>query len=336
MKHKILIAGGAGFIGTNIAIEALKKGHRVIVFDNYIRPGVEGNAWHLRKLGAKIVRGDIRSTEDLERVSGVSAIINLAANPGIPWSMKWPLYDFKINALGALHLLEFARKKGNLPVIFASTNKVYSEEINDLPLIERKTRYVYKNPKFKGINEAFPMDSAGKYPHSPYGCSKATADLYHQEYWHIYQVPTVVNRMSCIYGLYQKGVEDQGWLWWFVEAKKRGRSLNIYGDGKQVRDALFGSDLAKLYLEQLTNIKKHQGQVYNVGGGKKHTVSLIEVVDYLNQKGGRPLKLKYHPWRPADHRVYISDISKVTKNSNWHPKTSVWEGIDQMWASLSS
>lgn len=335
MKYKkILIVGGAGFIGTNIAEVALKRGHGVVIFDNFVRPGVEDNIAYLKKIGAKVVRGDVRFSNDLDRLPKVDAIINLAANPGIPWSMKWPLYDFSVNAYGALNLLELARKRRNIPVLFASTNKIYSEEINEIPMVERKKRYVWKDKKFKGINEDFPMDSSGKYPHSPYGCSKAAADLYHQEYFHIYGVPTVVNRMSCIYGLYQKGVEDQGWLWWFVEAKKRNLPLNIYGNGKQVRDALFGTDLAELYLEELENIKKHQGQVYNVGGGPKNTVSLLEVIDYLNQKGGKKLKLKFFDWRPADHKIYISDITKVTSRSNWKPTTTVWQGIDRMWDSM--
>lgn len=335
MRYKnILIAGGAGFIGTNIAEVARKKGHGVTVFDNFVRPGVEENVQHLERFGAKIVRGDVRFAGDLDRLPKVDAIINLAANPGIPWSMKWPLYDFSVNLQGALNLLELARKRGNIPVVLASTNKVYSEEVNEIPNIERRTRHIWKDKKFKGISEEFPMDSAGKYPHSPYGCSKAAADLYHQEYFHIYGVPTVVNRMSCIYGLYQKGVEDQGWLWWFVEAKKKNKPLNIYGDGKQVRDALFGTDLAELYVEELANIKKHQGQVYNVGGGMKHTVSLIEVIDYLNKKGGKKLKLKFFDWRKADHKIYISDITKATSRSNWKPTTTVWQGIDKMWNSM--
>lgn len=335
MKYKnILIAGGAGFIGTNIAEVATSRGHGVTVLDNIVRPGVEENLTYLKKFGANVVRGDVRNFVDLERLPKADAIINLAANPGIPWSMKWPLYDFNVNALGALNLLEYSRLHGKIPVIFASTNKIYSDEVNDFSTVEKKTRYIWKDKNFIGINEEFPMDSSGKHPHSPYGCSKATADLYHQEYFHIYGVPTVVNRMSCIYGLYQKGVEDQGWLWWFVLAKKKNKKLNIYGDGKQVRDALFGTDLARLYVEELENINNHQGQVFNVGGGPKHTVSLLEVIDYLDKKGGKPLKLKFHDWRPADHRVYISDISKVTKVTGWRPTTSVWEGIDKMWASI--
>ena len=331
---KILIAGGAGFIGTNIGEYALKRGYEVVVFDNFVREGVEENARYLKKLGAEIVRGDVRSQEDLGRISKINAIINLAANPGVPWSIKWPFYDFSINAIGALNLLEFSRARGKIPVILASTNKVYSEEVNEIPMEEKETRYVWKDRDFKGINEEIPVDSAGKYPHSPYGCSKLAADLYHQEYFHIYDVPTVVNRMSLIYGLYQKGVEDQGWLWWFVEAKKKNLPLNIYGDGKQVRDTLFGTDLAKLYLEELENIKKHKGQVYNVGGGPQNTVSLIEVIDYLNKKGGKKLRLKFHPWRPADHIIYISDITKISSCSKWKPTTSVWKGIDKMWEAM--
>lgn len=335
MKYKrILIAGGAGFIGTNIAEMALKRGQKVVIFDNFVRSGVEENAAYLKKLGAKVIRGDVRSSEDFQRLPKVDAIINLAANPGIPWSIKWPLYDFSVNALGALNLLELARRLGKIPVIFASTNKIYSDEVNQLPVAERKTRYIWKDKSLKGISERFAMDGKGQYPHSPYGCSKAAADLYHQEYFHIYGVPTVVNRMSCIYGLHQKGVEDQGWLWWFVQAKKKNLPLNIYGNGKQVRDALFGTDLAKLYLEELRDIKKHKGQVYNVGGGLKNSVSLLEVINYLDKKGGQKIKLKFFDWRVADHRIYISDIKKITSSSNWKPTTSPWEGIDKIWDSM--
>jgi len=335
MKFKrILIAGGAGFIGTNIAKLALEKNYQVIIFDNFFRKGVEDNAAYLKTLGAKIIKGDVRQPKELKTLPKIDAIINLAANSGVPLSIKKPLFDFKVNALGALNVLELARQRGKIPVIFASTNKVYSDAVNELTTKEEKTRYVWQNKNLKGIKEDFPMDGCGKNPHSPYGCSKAAADLYHQEYFHIYQVPTIINRMSCIYGFFQKGAEEQGWLYWFIKAKIKNHVLNIYGNGKQVRDVLFGSDLAKLYLEQLENIKKHQGQVYNIGGGMNNSVSLIEIIDYLNKKGGQKLKLKFLDWRPADHKIYISDITKITNQSSWQPTTSVWQGIDKVWQSL--
>ncbi|MBI2031149.1 MAG: NAD-dependent epimerase/dehydratase family protein [Candidatus Levybacteria bacterium] len=346
MKRTIVITGGCGFIGTNISLEAKKRGYNVVVFDSLIRPHTEENAKILKNSGIEIIRGDIRSKEDLARLpKELNGIIHLAANPGIPWSIKWPDFDFETNAQGTINILEHA-KKNLTPFIYASTNKIYSEEINLIPVREESTRYSWDFKKInkkrvrkallegiteKGINENFPMDSSGNFPHSPYGVSKATGDLYCQEYFHIYGLPTVVNRMSCVYGLYQKGVEDQGWLDWFVRAKINDQPLNIYGDGKQVRDCVFGSDIAELYLLELENINKVQGKVFNIGGGINHTLSLVETIDYLNNKGGKKLKLNHKSWRVADQKIYISDISKVKKNLGWEPKIRVFEGIDKIW-----
>lgn len=348
---RILITGGAGFIGTNIATLARKQNHHVMILDSFVRPGVEENAAHLSSIKCDVIRGDVRNAEDLGRLpKKPDAIIHLAANPGIPWSIAWPLYDFSANALGTLHVLEYARANGKVPVVLASTNKIYSEEINLIATKKEKTRYAWdfaskKNNSLRpairdgisarGVNERFPMDSSGAYPHSPYGVSKCAADLYAQEYYHIYGVPTVINRMSCIYGLYQKGVEDQGWMDWFVRAKKYGKPLTIYGDGKQVRDALFGEDLARLYLSEIEHIDTAKGQVFNVGGGMKYTTSLVEVIDYLDTKSGKKLKLSYKDWRPADQRIYISDTSKVKKMLKWEPTTSVRDGLDMIWDAIS-
>lgn len=351
MTKSLIITGGCGFIGTNVSLAAKKRGYKVFAFDSLIRPHTEENAQFLKKQGIEIIRGDVRNEQDLDRLpKKVNGIIHLAGNPGIPWSIKWPLFDFSANALGTLNILEFSRKNNLIPVIFASTNKIYSEEINLVPISEKKLRFVWNFEKSlknlrkgaiegiskNGINEKFPMDSFGNYPHSPYGVSKATADLYCQEYFHIYGLPTVINRMSCIYGLYQKGVEDQGWLDWFVRAKINNYPLNIYGNGKQVRDCLFGTDVAELYLLQLEKINKVKGQVFNVGGGTKNTASLLEVIEFLNKKGGRKLILKFKDWRPADQRIYISDISKLKKYLNWEPVTDVWSGVDQIWNQYSN
>ncbi len=346
-QKTLVVTGGCGFIGTNISLHAREKGYRVIAFDSLIRPLSEENLPILEKAGVEILRGDVRNSQDLERLpKSIDGLIHLGANPGIPWSIAWPVFDFTTNALGSLNVLEYSRLNGKFPVILASTNKIYSEEINLVPVKSMGKRYVWDFSKVnkkkvratvlsgltkQGVNEDFPMDSSGRFPHSPYGTSKATADLYAQEYFHIYGVPTVINRMSCIYGLYQKGVEDQGWTDWFVRAKINNSPLNIYGDGKQVRDALFGSDVAELYIKELQNIDKARGQVFNVGGGVKNTISLLEAIEHLNKKGGKPLRLTFKPWRVADQKIYISDISKAQKMLGWKPKVGVTEGIDRIW-----
>jgi CDP-paratose 2-epimerase len=336
---KIAVFGGCGFVGTNICLLARKRGWEVIAFDNLIRKDTEENIPHLTKSGVNLIRGDIRNYVDFDRLpKDLDGIFNLAANPGIPWSLEYPAYDFQTNAMGALNVLEYSRNNGNIPVIFASTNKVYSEEINEYPLIEGEERYDLKaEPSYKtkgisseGIAETFPMDSVGRYPHSPYGVSKSAADLLHQEYFHAFKVPTVINRMSCIYGEYQKGVADQGWASHFVRTLVQGDGkVDIFGDGKQVRDMLWGGDVAELYLKELEQIREVAGEVFNVGGGVKNTLSLIEALSLIEGIYGKQFETKFHDWRHADQKVYISDITKVTSNKalNWSPKITPKEGF---------
>lgn len=328
MKH-IAILGGCGFIGTNIALEAINRGYKVTIFDSLIRKDSEEN---LYKTGATYLRGDVRSQDDLDRLPpDISHIINLAANPGIPWSIQWPRYDFEVNAGGAVNVLEYAREHGNIPVIFASTNKCYSNEVNELPMEEGLTRYVWADRKYQGIPETFGVDGRGMYSHSPYGVSKIAADLYHQEYYQAYNLPVIINRMSCIYGYYQKGVADQGWADHFVKTIVKGDGkLDIFGNGKQVRDMLFGSDVAKLYLEEVEKVYELAGSVFNVGGGMKYNVSLLEAVNFICETTGKKAQLKHHNERHADQRIYISDIRKVTHTLDWEPTTSPFEGLQKM------
>jgi CDP-paratose 2-epimerase len=326
---KLIIFGGCGFIGTNIALKAVERGYGVIVFDSLVRAGTEEN---LKVLKDKVefIRGDVRNYEDFWRIGKVDAAINLAANPGIPWSIENPLFDFKTNALGALNILEFSKNNGKFPVIQASTNKVYSDEVNEIPLNENKTRYSFID-KFKyGIAETFPIDAQGRHPHSPYGCSKIAADMYFQEYFHLYGIPTVINRMSCIYGLYQKGVADQGWVDHFVRKALGDGKIDIYGDGKQVRDMLYGGDVAELYLMEIEKIDVAKGKVFNVGGSNYFTISLIESIRLIEELTGRKTKLTYHDWRHADQRVYISDIRKVESVMGWKPKTDIKTGLQNI------
>lgn len=327
---KLLVTGGAGFLGTNIAIEATKKGHQVIAVDNFVRRGSDVNADYLkREYAIETIHAEVRSREDWESLPKVDAIIHLAGQPGIPKSLENPVLDFQVNAVGTLYALEYARKQGNIPLIYASTNKIYNDSVNELPLVEKETRYQFAD-RF-GINESFPMDSSGTHPHSPYGVSKASADLLCQEYFHAFGVPTVVMRMSCIYGLHQNGVSEQGWTDFFVRQRVIGdNKLIFYGNGKQVRDCLFGSDAANAYLMALEQIDNAKGKVFNLGGGIYNS-SLIEWVEILNEYTNKPpMEISYEDWRLADHRVYISDTAKIEKELGWQAKISIPEGIAQM------
>jgi CDP-paratose 2-epimerase len=330
---KIAVTGGAGFLGSNICIKARERGYDVVAFDNFVRHGSDRNARILSsKHGVEVVHGEVRIQDDWKKIENVDAIIHLAGQPGIPASLENPVFDFQVNALGTLYGLNTARKN-KIPFIYASTNKIYSDAINEIELKEADKRYKYHDQKYaQGIPETFPMDSSGHHPHSPYGVSKASGDLLTQEFFHAFEVPTVVFRMSCIYGLYQNGVSEQGWTDFFVRQRILGdNKLIFYGNGKQVRDVLFGTDAAEAYLLALENIDRLKGNVFNLGGGLDHNASLIEWVEILNKYEDKPpMEISYEDWRLADHRVYISDTSKFKKTTNWIPKVGVEEGIKTM------
>ncbi len=339
MKN-LVVFGGAGFIGTNICKLALSRGYRVYAFDSLMRPGVEENLAFLKQLkGFHFIWGDIRNSSDFQNLpEKIDGLINVAANPSIPKSFLNPRHDFECNVIGHLNILDYAREHGGIPLIFASTMKVYTDSINLLPLKENKTRLLLKEKKYRfGFDEKTDIDGVDGFTNSPYGVSKFAADKYSREYAKHYGVPVVINRMSCIYGLYQKGVADQGWLDWFVRAKKYGYPLTIFGSGKQVRDCLFGTDLAELYLLQMEKINQYSGKVFNVGGGPEEgfNTSLLEIIAHLNKNyPGPQLKLTFADWRPSDQRVYISDIRKVKKATGWKPKTDIAKGVQQIWQSL--
>lgn len=321
---KVLITGGAGFIGSNVARYLIDKGHDVVLLDSLIRRGVSHNLKWLKE--AKFVKGDIRERRDIMKCGNVDIIYHCAANPGIPISLENPMYDFDVNAIGTMNMLEYARHYGS-SLIYASTNKVYGEKVNNIPIAEEATRYDYKgNYKGNGIPSNFSTD--GK-DHSPYGCSKLTGDLYCREYSTNLGVPTIVTRMSCIYGIMQYGQSEQGWVSHFIASAILNKKLEIFGNGKQVRDCLFGEDLAELIYKLINNFDKYNGSVFNVGGGYDNTISLTEMIKYLKKKSGHKIDLHYNPWRPADHRVYYQDISDL--EGFWKPKTSVLEGFDKVW-----
>lgn len=320
---KILVTGGMGFIGTNICLEALERGYEVVALDNLSRSGSETNAEMLNSLGVGFLQADITCCKLDSYMEGVDCVIHLAGQVGVQTSIDNPSFDFSVNAYGTFKVLEAARKSKSA-VIFASTNKVYSESVNDVPIKESETRYFWD----KGIDESFRTD--GKH-HTPYGLSKLTGDMYCQEYFTSFGVKTVVNRMSCIYGEFQNGAEEQGWVDHFIRSNLFNDGLvNIYGDGKQLRDVLWGRDVAKLYLNEFENIDLIAGEVFNVGGGINNTMSLIECMGYIEGYSGIPFKKSFKEWRQADQKVYTSDISKVSSKLGWRPLVSPQEGIRRM------
>ncbi len=323
---EVLITGGAGFIGSNAARRFLEKGHRVIVVDDLSRKGTEENLAWLRSLGRELVfeKGDVRDFGFLQSLMEryrPMAVIHLAAQVAVTTSVDDPRTDFEINALGTFNVLEAVRLSGQRPAfLFASTNKVYGG-LEDVPVVEQDGAYDYESLPF-GVGEDRQLDF-----HSPYGCSKGAADQYVLDYARIYGLPTVVFRQSCIYGTRQFGVEDQGWVAWFVIAAVTGHPITIYGDGKQVRDVLFVEDLIDLYEAAIARIDEVEGQAYNVGGGPENRMSLLQLIARLEKMLGREIPLAFSDWRPGDQRVFIADIRKAKRDLGWEPRTSPDEGV---------
>jgi CDP-paratose 2-epimerase len=338
---KLVIFGGVGFIGTNISKVALERGHTVIACDNLMRSGTEENLAYLKKFDRFHFQWcDIRNNEDISRLPRrVDCIINLAANPAIPRSIREPVFDFDINVRGHLNILEYSRLNGRIPIVFASSNKVYTDKLNTLEIKEESTRYVYAESKYNnGFSESMDVDGYDGFTNSPYGVAKLAAEKYTREYWKHYSIPMVINRMSCIYGEFQKGVEEQGWLDWFLRAKKAGKPIVVYGNGKQVRDVLFGRDVARLYLDEAEHIEKYNGNTFNVGGGVKKGfhVSLLETIALINEIfPGRPLHITYKNWRSSDQRIYTSNMHHVKSVTGWEPTTPLVDGLKSMWNSYA-
>ena len=331
MNKSYLITGGAGFIGCNYAARLLERGDTVTIFDNLVRSGTVRNIeWLQAKYGAdsfRWIREDIRNAEGVaEAVIGMDVVVHLAGQVAVTSSVLDPMYDFSVNAGGTLMVLEAARKAGHQPVvIYSSTNKVYGG-MENLALIEEEHSYRYKDFPF-GISEEQPLDF-----HSPYGCSKGAGDQYVRDYARIYGIPTVVLRQSCIYGTRQFGVEDQGWVAWFIIAAITGRPITIYGDGKQVRDILFIDDLLDAYDLAVDNIDNVAGEVFNVGGGPRNTMSIWgEFHAYLEQLIGREIPVTWSDWRPGDQKIFVSDIRKAGEYIQWSPKVGVVEGITRLY-----
>ncbi len=330
MSKSTLITGGAGFIGTNYTARLLKRGEQVTIFDNLSRAGSPGNVNWLKEIygenSFKLIQGDIRDAEAVKSaVESADQVIHLAAQVAVTTSVIDPRTDFEINALGTLNVLEAARQSSQMPpVIYASTNKVYGD-LAGVQVAEGENSYYFPE-KPEGISESQLIDF-----HSPYGCSKGTGDQYVRDYHRIFGLKTVVFRQSCIYGPHQFGIEDQGWVAWFVIAAVTGKPITIYGDGKQVRDLLYVDDLLAAYDLAAENIDKTAGQIYNIGGGKLNTLSIWkEFGPLLEKELGQEIPVSREPWRPGDQRVFIADIQKANQDFGWKPEINVNSGIRKL------
>ena len=329
---KYLITGGAGFIGSNLTNSLLKRGDNVVVFDSLVRNGSKHNIEWLKKThGNKLIlaNGDMKSGYNalLSIVRDIDVVIHLAAQVAVTTSVQNPRDDFEINALGTFNLLEAVRNSGNNPiVIYSSTNKVYGQ-LDDLKITETKTRYKFSNMKW-GISEKRNLDF-----HSPYGCSKGAADQYVRDYGRIYGLNSIVFRQSCIYGPRQFGVEDQGWVAWFIIALTLGKNITIYGNGKQVRDLLYIDDLVEAYDLAIKNIKTTKGQIYNIGGGRTNTISVWhEFKPILEELFKRKIHANFANSRPGDQPIFVSDIRKAKYDFGWEPKINIRQGIDKLFS----
>jgi CDP-paratose 2-epimerase len=319
MTRKVVITGGAGFIGSNLAKRLLEEGAFVRVVDNLSRPGVEHNLRMLRGLGGdfEFIRGDVRNRDFVANIaSDIDEIYHLAAQVAVTTSIDDPRADLETNLLGTFNVLEAARRSKRQPfVLFTSTNKVYGELLG-IPLRETNLRYEFTDRR--ALSEAQQLDF-----HSPYGCSKGAAEQYVRDYARIYGVPTVVFRMSCIAGPQQFGNEDQGWLAHFLYSALEGHKLTIYGDGKQVRDILNVADLVNAMSLAYDHRERTAGEIYNIGGGPQNAVSLLEVMQLIESTLGKRITPTFEPPRRGDQRIFIADTTKFSDATGWAPQRSL-------------
>lgn len=323
----VLITGGAGFIGTNLAQRLLRGGHRVILFDNLTRPGVKQNAQFLRSTWpdqTELVVGDVRDASLLQSlVVRAQAIFHLAAQVAVTSSLKNPSHDFEINLRGTFNLLEGQRSCANPPpLLFTSTNKVYGE-LHNVPLQMHGDQYVPIDPRIRarGVPER-ELDF-----HSPYGCSKGGADQYVLDYACTYGLPNTVFRMSCVYGHHQHGTEDQGWVAHFLIGALRGEPLTLYGDGRQVRDVLFIEDLIDAMMLAIQRQDVTAARAFNIGGGPSHAVSLVEMLRLIDEFDDTRVRYQTQPWRRGDQRYFVADTSAFRRATGWQPRITPREGI---------
>lgn len=325
----VVITGGAGFIGVNAAEAFIGEGWHVIVFDNLSRKGSDLNLRYLEQrfpTQCEFVLGDVRydSFSLLHVLGRAELVLHLAAQVAVTTSIVHPIEDFEINARGSFNVLEAVRESGNKPlVIYSSTNKVYGG-MPDVICEKDATRYRFRDFPH-GIGEDRPLDF-----HSPYGCSKGAADQYVHDYGRIYGIPTVVFRQSCIYGQRQFGVEDQGWVAWFAIAALLERPITVYGDGLQIRDLLHVDDLVAAYKSAAADPVRSGGNILNMGGGPSRTLSLVELLAFLEKRLERKIPVTYAEPRAGDQPVFVADIRKAERVLGWAPTIDPLPGVDRM------
>jgi len=336
-SHTTLVTGGAGFIGSNLAHRLLGAGRRVRVLDNLSRPGVEQNLQWLRQEHGDLlefVLADVRDAAAVARaMAGVQQVFHFAAQVAVTTSLENPQEDFAVNALGTLNVLEAARARPvPPPIVLTSTNKVYGG-LEDLELSVQGQRYLPVDPEVaaRGIGESRPLDF-----HSPYGCSKGTADQYVVDYARSYGMTTLVFRMSCIYGPRQFGTEDQGWVAHFILRALRGERITLYGDGMQVRDVLFVDDLVDAFLLAEQNAARLKGRAFNMGGGPGNAISLLGLLDRIERLHGRRPPVALDAWRTGDQRYYVSDTRAFQDETGWQPRVDADQGIERLFHWLAA
>lgn len=328
-SRTVVITGGAGFIGVNAAESFIRDGWHVIVFDNLSRKGTDLNLRYLRQNypdNCEFIFGDVRydSYALLHAVARAELVLHLAAQVAVTTSIVRPVEDFEINAHGTFNVLEAVREAGHKPmVIYSSTNKVYGG-MPDVVCLKGATRWTFRDFP-DGISEERPLDF-----HSPYGCSKGAADQYVHDYGRIYEFPTVVFRQSCIYGQRQFGVEDQGWVAWFSIAALLERPITIYGDGLQIRDLLHVNDLVAAYKAAAAKPDRAAGQIFNMGGGPARTLSLVELLAFLEKQLAKKIPLSYSEPRAGDQPVFVADIRKAERELGWRPAIDPLPGIGML------
>ncbi len=332
-SRTVLITGGAGFIGSNLAQRLLNEPNTTVrVFDNLSRAGVERNVAWLKSLPhaarLEFVRGDVRDAAAVSAAArDATDIFHLAAQVAVTTSVDNPLADFQVNAAGTLNVLEAARASTHKPfVLYTSTNKVYGA-LHGVPVRVEKSRYSAVDANFTGVDESEPLDF-----HSPYGCSKGSADQYVRDYARIYNLPTVVFRMSCIAGPRQFGNEDQGWVAHFLYSVLSGKPITIYGDGCQVRDVLHVYDLIDAMLLARSRQKVTAGEVYNLGGGPARSTSVLELLQAIEKRTGIAPRLRHAAVRPGDQPLYISGTAKLERDTGWRPRRSLHDTLDAIYA----
>ena len=330
--NSILITGGAGFIGVHSAQYFHNSGWAVSVLDNLSRRGTPENlAWLQTTVPVRFIQADVRDNDSMDRVVSElqpDLLLHLAGQVAVTTSVTDPRTDFEINALGTFNMLEAVRRKS--PKTFfinASTNKVYGR-MENLDIVERNGRYEYAALP-GGVSEERALDF-----HSPYGCSKGTGDQYTIDYSRIYGLKTITLRQSCIYGTRQFGIEDQGWVAWFVIASVLGKPITIFGDGKQVRDVLYVNDLVQAYEAAWAHRAEASGQAFNIGGGPASAISLRELINQLESICGNKIPLNWSEWRPGDQPVFVCNVTKAKKVLGWRPLIGFGEGLRKLvaWA----